>query len=278
MFPIVAKIGPITLHSFSVMLAIAIIVGSTYLLRETRRLGDPKITEAHMQRLIWYIVLAVVGGGRLMHVLVNWDDYSRRPLDAFKVWEGGLVMYGGLLAIFFTVIGFALKNKIRILRLCDLCAPSCFLGDAIGRWGCFLVGDDYGKPTDSWVGVRFTHPDSLVPANLRGVPLHPTQIYMSLKALIIFGALMWITRHKKFDGQVAGWALVLYAVLRSVIELFRGDADRGFIGPLSTAQATSIFVFATGLLILLVAPRRTLADEAPVAAPAKAAGKKRKKR
>jgi len=185
--------------------------------------------------------IKLVSGNRAMHVIVNWSEYRTQLQRIPAIWEGGLVMYGGLLAIFFTVVGFAIKNKIRILRLCDLVAPSCFLGDSIGRWGCFFAGDDYGRPTDSWVGVTFTHPESLVPAHLRGVPLHPTQIYMSLKALIIFGALMWITRHKKFDGQVAGWSFILYAVIRSVIELFRGDLDRGFIGPLSTAQFTSIF-------------------------------------
>jgi phosphatidylglycerol:prolipoprotein diacylglycerol transferase len=275
MYPIITKIGPFTLHAFGLILAVAIMVGSAHLVRETRRLGDPRIDEKRMQRLIWWIVVAVIAGGRLMHVLVNFGDYARRPLDALKIWEGGLAMYGGLLAIFFVVMGFAWKNGISVLRLCDLCAPSCFLGDAIGRWGCFFAGDDYGKPTDSWVGVVFTHPDTLVPPQLRGVPLHPTQIYMSLKALIIFGALMWITRRKKFDGQVAGWAFILYAVLRSIVEIFRGDADRGFIGPLSTSQFISIFVFAAGLLILMVSPRRTLADDLAAAAAAPAKPKKK---
>src|SRR5262245_51133134 len=108
MYPVLFKIGPFTLHTFGVMLALAIIVGSTVLVRETRRLADPAIDERRMQRLIWYIVLAVVGGGRLMHVLVNWSDYAHRPLDIFAIWEGGLVMYGGLLAVFFTVLGFAI--------------------------------------------------------------------------------------------------------------------------------------------------------------------------
>jgi phosphatidylglycerol:prolipoprotein diacylglycerol transferase len=278
MYPILLKIGPLTLHTFGVMLAIAVVVGSAHLLRETRRLADPRITEAVIQRASWYIVLAVVLGGRLMHVIVNWKDYAHRPLAAFAIWEGGLVMYGGLIAVFFTVLGFAALNHIRLLRLCDLVAPSCFLGDAIGRWGCFFAGDDYGKPTDSWVGITFTHPDSLVPAHLRGVPLHPTQIYMSLKALAIFGALMWITRRKRFDGQVAGWSFILYAVLRSIVELFRGDLDRGFIGPLSTAQFTSIFMFAAGVAILVLAPRRLLADDLAAAPAPVAPARARRKR
>ena len=171
MYPIITKIGPFTLHTFGVMLAIAILVGSTWLLKEMRRLGDPKITEERMQKLIWYVVIAVIVGGRLMDVIVRWDYFSEHVSEIPAIWKGGLVMYGGLLAIFGTVIGFALVNKISILRLCDLLAPSSFLGAAIGRWGCFFAGDDYGKPTDARVGVKFPkNPDNLIPPDLQGVP------------------------------------------------------------------------------------------------------------
>jgi phosphatidylglycerol:prolipoprotein diacylglycerol transferase len=246
------------------MLAIAILVGSWVLMKETRRLGDPRISEERMQRLIWYVVIAVIVGGRLMHVIVNWSYYGENPGKIIAIWEGGLVMYGGLIAVFLTVIGFALINKINVLRLCDLVAPSAFLGDAIGRWGCFFAGDDYGRPTDSWVGIVFPNREgTLAPT---GVALHPTQIYMSLKALTIFLVTYWLTRRKKFDGLVAGVALMMYAVLRAVVEIFRGDEDRGFVfdGLMSTSQFISIFMFAAGLIILFVAPRKTLADEMKV--------------
>jgi phosphatidylglycerol:prolipoprotein diacylglycerol transferase len=290
MYPVITKIGPFTLHTFGVMLALAILVGSSVLARENRRLGDPGITDELLQKLIWYVVVAVVAGGRLMHVIVEWKYFSRHPGEILAIWKGGLVMYGGLIAVFLTVVGFALKHKLKVLRLCDLLAPSCFLGDAIGRWGCFFAGDDYGRPTDSWVGVRFTDPECLVPPHLRGVPLHPTQIYMSLKALTIALILFWLTRRKKFDGQVAGWALILYAFFRSFIEFFRGDEDRGAIFHFdfslfgypvswgSTAQFTSLFVFATGLLILMLSPRKTLADDLAAAEAAATPDPPRKKK
>ncbi|MBI4510445.1 MAG: prolipoprotein diacylglyceryl transferase [Deltaproteobacteria bacterium] len=282
MFPVIAKIGPLTLHTFGVTLAVAILVSSWFLTKEARRLGDPQITEEKLQRLVWYIVLAVVFGGRLMHVIVEYKDYLRRPLHIFAVWEGGLVMYGGLLATFFTVVMFARKNRMRVTRLCDLIAPAAFLGQSIGRWGCFFAGDDYGKRAaeGAWYAVRFTHPNSLVPMELRGVPLYPVQIFMSLKALTIFLVLLWITRRKKFDGQVAGWSFILYAMLRSVVELFRGDTDRGFVGPLSTAQFTSLFGFLLGVAILWFSPRRMLEDDladAERAVQASAAAKRSRK-
>lgn len=243
------------------MVALAALVGMSFLRRTVRRLGDPAITEERIDRLSFYIILAVMLGGRLMHVLVETvirgnPYYVSRPWRILAVWEGGLVMYGGLIAVFCTILVFARRHQINVLRLLDVCTPALFLGQTIGRWGCFLVGDDYGKPTDSWIGVVFTHPETLVPEHLRGVPLHPTQLYMSAKALIIFLVTLWVSRHKRFDGQVAGTALMLYAVLRSIVELFRGDVDRGSVGPLSTAQLTSIFIFLVGVVLHVLALRR----------------------
>lgn len=273
MHPIVVKLGPFTLHTFGVILAVAILVGSTIMARENRRLGDPKLTDERLQTLIWWGVVGIVAGGRLMHCLVEWKYFSRHPGKIFAVWEGGLVMYGGLIGTFIAVVVFSRKHHLNVLRVCDLVAPSAFLGNAIGRWGCLMAGDDYGRPTDWPIGIAFTHPDSLVPSALRGVPLHPTQIYMSVKSLIIALILYKITRVKKFDGQVAGWAFILYGVLRSFVELFRGDEDRGaffhiafslFGEPTawgSTAQVTSLFGIGLGVLILWLAPRKTIADE-----------------
>src|SRR5512138_2534200 len=96
MYPILLQIGSWPLHTFGVVLAVAILVGSTVLVRETRRLGDPQITEERIQQLVWWVVVAVIGGGRLMHVLVEHRYYEEHPAKIFAVWEGGLVMYGGL--------------------------------------------------------------------------------------------------------------------------------------------------------------------------------------
>jgi phosphatidylglycerol---prolipoprotein diacylglyceryl transferase len=277
MYPILFKIGSFPLHTFGVMLAIAILVGSSMLLRETRRLNDPRITEDRIQRLIWYVVGGVILGGRLLHVILNWHYYSTRLSEIPAIWEGGLVMYGGLISVFAVVIGYAIYHKLGILRLCDLVAPSSFLGAAIGRWGCFFAGDDYGKPTTSWVGITFTEREGSLPGTPFGIPVHPTQIYMSLKCLLIFAVCYWLTRRKNrraegayslpgsagqgrpgYDGQVVGVALIMYAVLRSIVEIFRGDADRGFVfdGALSTSQFISIFMFAIGIGILWMAPRK----------------------
>jgi phosphatidylglycerol:prolipoprotein diacylglycerol transferase len=267
MWPVLVDVGPLSLRSFGVLLAVAIVVSGVSLLRETRRLADPAIDEARMQRLIWYMVIAAIAGGRLMHVVTHASDFEGRGLDVFKVWQGELTLYGGLFAVLATVMAYAARHRMPILRTCDLVAPAAFLGLAIGRWGSFLAGDDYGAPTASWVGVTFSSPDAQIPAELLGVALHPTQIYLSLKALLLFVALTAVARRKRFDGQVTALGLGGYAVLRALVEHYRGDEARGFVGPLSSAQFISIFVVFLAAALWVVAPRPAAPASARSGAP-----------
>jgi phosphatidylglycerol:prolipoprotein diacylglycerol transferase len=240
-----------TLHTFSVMVMIAYLAGAAFIRRDARAHG---IDAEAVSRVSVAALFAVILGGRLGYLV-----FVRRDLlltwEALKVWHGGLVLYGGLLAVLFVVIAGALIERIRILQLTDLFAVGGMLGLAIGRWGCFFAGDDYGKPTQLPWGVRFVHPDTLVPFELRGIPLHPTQIYLSINALLIFGVLVLLRRRRPPEGTLTAALLMLYAVGRSFVEFFRGDPDRGFVGPLSTSQFISIFVFLGGAA-LLAAVRR----------------------
>jgi hypothetical protein len=106
--------------------------------------------------------------------------------------------------------------------VCDACAVAIMLALGIGRWACLLAGDDYGKPTELWLGIRFY--SGLVPQELWGVPLHPTQLYMSVNALWLFFVLEWIRRRATWAGQAFGAMLILYAATRAfLIEPYRGD-------------------------------------------------------
>jgi phosphatidylglycerol:prolipoprotein diacylglycerol transferase len=259
-FPTLFHIGGYTLHTFAVMVLIAYLVGSGYIRRDAeRRKLDPDL----IARLCGYALAAVIIGGRLGYLLFERRDLLF-SLEAVKIWHGGLVLYGGLLSVFAVVVGFALAYKLPLLTVCDLFAVGGMLGLAIGRWGCFFAGDDYGKPAPGlpWA-VRFTNPDCLVPYELRGVPLHPTQIYLSLNAFVIFLILRALAKRGPAPGVVTAALLMLYAVGRSFIEFFRGDADRGFVGPMSWAQFISIFVFAGGVALLLAVRARPAKTTSP---------------
>jgi len=126
--------------------------------------------------------------------------------------------------------------------------PGLALGEMLGRMGCFFAGCCYGKPTDLPWAITFTHPHSL--AKL-GVPLHPTHLYSSFKALIVFFILLSFRRYKKADGQLTGLYILLYAVGRLIIEPFRGD-DRGtlILESITLTQAIAILLIPVAIFMI----------------------------
>jgi phosphatidylglycerol:prolipoprotein diacylglycerol transferase len=144
------------------------------------------------------------------------------------------------------------KHHMPVLRTCDTFAPGIALGHAIGRIGCFAAGCCYGKPTHHWWGVTFTNPlakaFSGTPLN---IPIEPTQLFESAIEFVNFLFLLWLIRHKKFEGQVIGSYLFIYGVARYFIEFLRDDPERGsmFGGLMTGTQFISIcLVIAGGLL------------------------------
>lgn len=257
MFPILVKIpipglGALTITTYGVLVATAFVLGILLAARRAKNEGlDPN---AIYDLAVW-IIIAAIGGSRLLHVITQWDHYAARPLDIFKIWEGGLAFYGGFVLGIPAVIWFLKRRGLPVLKVGDILAPSVALGLAIGRLGCFSAGCDFGTQTDLPWAVTFTHPESL--AKL-GVPLHPTQLYESFGSLAIFGILLAYHPRKRFDGETFYLYMVLYGIFRFLIEFIRGDVDRGFIlaGLLSTSQAIAIpFVLAS--VILIVRGRRS---------------------
>lgn len=249
MYPILFKFGPLTIHTYGLFVAIGFLLGLGLAVRQAKKEGIPsyKIVD-----LGFYILLSAIIGSRLFFIFINVSHYIKNPLDIFKIWEGGLVFYGGVLFAIPTVIWYAKKNGLGIWSMADVFAPSIAIGHALGRLGCFAAGCCYGKPAESlpWA-VTFTNPQSLARI---GIPLHPTQLYESAGEFINFLILITLRRYKSFDGQLFLTYVLLYSVLRFIVEFFRGDISRGFIiYNMSLSQGISIlmFLFASGGLIVL---------------------------
>ena len=189
----------------------------------------------------------------------NWHEiFAGQPIaEVFKVWNGGLVYYGGLIGASLACILYTRLKKLRLWKIADILAPSVALGSVFGRIGCLLNGCCYGRACTLPWAIRFPAGNPIDPA-LPTYPVHPTQIYDSLLNLGLYLALAWLYRRKKFDGQIFGIYLVSYAVLRSFVELFRGDypeRQHYFGGWATPGQVTSIACLAAGLLLLWLAPR-----------------------
>jgi phosphatidylglycerol:prolipoprotein diacylglycerol transferase len=184
------------------------------------------------------------------------------PVDMLRVWEGGLVFFGGPLAVVPFVIWYVKRHPLPIWRTMDAMGPGLVINHAFGRLGCLAAGCCYGKPTGSDFGIRLYSP--LVDRELQGIPLHPTQIYEGVALFILFLGLLWVHKRRQFDGQVTLTYFIVYPIIRSIVEVFRGDLIRGFViqDVLSTSQFISLLVFIAASIALHVRLRR-LKEAAP---------------
>jgi phosphatidylglycerol:prolipoprotein diacylglycerol transferase len=247
--PILAQFGAFTLHSYGFMIAIGFVIAMQVILRLAGRSG---LDRDRVQDLVFATLFVGFIGARLVFVLTQLPDFLANPLNVFKVWEGGLVFYGGPLVGVPFVYWFTKRFGLPLWKTGDALMPGLVIAHAFGRLGCFAAGCCYGRPTDSVFGVRF-HSD-LVERALRGVPLHPTQLYETVALLILFVGLLWTHRHRRFDGQVVLLYFTAYPTIRSIIEFYRGDSVRGFVieGILSTSQFISLLVFLAAFVVLVL--------------------------
>lgn len=246
MYPDLVTLGPITLHTYGLFVAIGFFVG----LMVTVRLGRSEgFNSQQIMDMGFIIILSAIIGSRVMYVLMNASHYSRAPLDMLKIWEGGLVFSGGVLGVVLTMLWYIKRHGLPLGKIADLWAPAIAIGQGIGRIGCFMAGCCHGKPTDSICGVVFTHPHSL--ASPLNVPLHPTQIYASLSGFVIFLVVLVLYTKKKFEGQVFLWFLIMHSTARLAIERFRGD-DRGILlgSNMSMTQLVAVLILITSVGIL----------------------------
>jgi phosphatidylglycerol:prolipoprotein diacylglycerol transferase len=214
----------------------------------------------------WLLVTGFIGA-RLFWIITTPSgrtDFVEQPLHAiFAVWDGGIVYYGGLLlAVFFGAWYLWVKGK-NIMEFGDILICGVALTLYVGRWACFSAGCDHGIETDMPWGLIFDINDrSLIPNQLQGaVRIHPTQLYMSLNGLLIFGILAWMLRRRRFNGQITLLFLMLYPIGRSIVEHYRGDTGRGIYEitesiKLSSSQIISIPVFLGAIIAYFIGSRR----------------------
>jgi phosphatidylglycerol:prolipoprotein diacylglycerol transferase len=247
MYPILFQLGHVHIYAYGFFVVVGLVVATILAVFKVRK-ANIQISLENAADLFFYTALSAFLGSRLLFVLINFEIYRQDPLRIFKIWEGGLVFYGGLVPAAAVAFGYMRWRRLPVWKFADLISPLIALGLSFGRVGCFLAGCCYGKETSLPWAVVFKNPDSLARLN---VPLHPTQLYEAVNGLAIFFFLNWMERRKTFDGQIFWLFLFLYSVTRFFIEMFRGD-PRGFLfgNLLSTSQGIGV-VLATAALFML---------------------------
>lgn len=224
-----------------------------------------KLSVVYVLDLAIIAVVASMLGSRIFHVLVEAPDYygiwpwnPSLLVRVFYFWQGGFVSLGAILATVGSWILYLRWRKVSQLAYFDNMARVFPVIDFFVRLGCLCAGCCYGRPTDSPLHLIFTDPRSTAYHYYPGIPLHPTQIYFMINAVVMFFILQWIHNHRKFYGQIVTSFLMLYGVSRFLIEILRGDADRGvyFQDTISTGQIVMAGFFVVGLTLYKWCQRR----------------------
>jgi phosphatidylglycerol:prolipoprotein diacylglycerol transferase len=253
-------IGSLPVYWYGVLVALAFVIGLWTASRRALRDGLP--AQQVVDAGVWLIAGSVLGA-RTLYVLTFWqEEFAGQPwTKLLNVREGGLVFYGGFIGATAAGLLYVWKHKVPVWKFADALAPSLALGYAIGRLGCLMNGCCHGRPTDLPWALHYPAGHAAA-----GAGVHPTQLYDAGLNLALCVALAWLHRRKRFDGQVFATHLVCYALLRSFVELFRGDyGERLLAGWLTPAHFVSALTLAAGAILIWKLPRRP-----PAAAPAPA--------
>ena len=242
------SLGPITIYWYSIMILLAVLAGIFIVSREGKRLG----LKEYIENLIFYLVVFGVIGARMYYVIFEFDNYKSDLLSIFKVWEGGLAIYGGIIAGIFVVIYYAKKYKQSIIGTTDILAPALILGQAIGRWGNFFNGEAHGGVVTLEYLKSLHIPNFVINGmHIDGVYYHPTFFYESIWCLLGFIILLIIRKiTKRKKGVVTCIYFIWYGIGRFFIEGLRTDSL--YIGSFRVSQLVSIILIVTGIIGLFV--------------------------
>lgn len=313
MHPVLFELFGYPVHLYAVCMALGFVGGIWLAARYAQRVG---IDREMVLDLSWWLIVAGLVGARVVFIIVEWDQYylpcvdmagfnakyPERAItepDCFRLlrfWNGGLVYYGAVIGAMIALVWFLRREKVPILPVADALIPSLTIGQFFGRLGCYAAGCCWGAPTESSWGVEFparsmpwaAHIDEHLISRTaeHSATIHAVQLYDALGGLMLFGLLVWLRQRKRYHGQVFIWWMLIYPIMRSSVELLRGDAERGFlielpapalnrllglpesnINFLSTSQFISIGMMAVAATLLIVQRRRRNKQPPPGAAP-----------
>jgi phosphatidylglycerol:prolipoprotein diacylglycerol transferase len=228
--PIAFSIGPLVVHWYGIILGTGAVAGLLLAIREGRRYGI--IPDFFVDLLLIGVPSAIVGA-RLYYVAFRWQDYQDNPLDVFKIWEGGIAIYGALIGAIIAGYFYIRHKGYNFWRIADIAAPSLIIGQAIGRWGNFINQEAYGGPvTEQFLRNSLHLPDFIVNQMLiNGLYRHPTFLYESIWNIVGL-LLLFVLRRQSFvrAGEILLSYFAWYSLGRFYIEGLRTDS-LAFQGP-----------------------------------------------
>ncbi len=239
------NIGPLSLHYYGILIALGLLLAILYAWKRSREFGikSDDLTDG----VLWIVPFAVICA-RLYYCVFQWEDYANDPVSILYIWKGGLAIYGGVIGAAVGVTVYARIKKIKLSALLDLVALGFLIGQCLGRWGNFFNREAFGAQTDWFLRMglmnRYTQEVTYH---------HPTFLYESVWNLIGFVILHFVSKRRKYDGQIALGYVAWYGFGRTAIEALRTDSL--YWGPIRVSQllaALSCFAAAVVLLVMMV--------------------------
>ena len=258
MHPTVLKIGSFAVHSYGLLLAVGFLLAIQIFVSRGKRRG---ISEDSLHTVSLVILILAIVGGRGLFVMTHWSEYQKDIVGIFRLWEGGLMLYGGYILAIAGGIAYVRRKGLSLWKIADAAAPSMAIGIGIGRLGCFLNGCCFGLPTSLPWGVKFPA-GSYASYTFPGMAIHPSQLYLALAGIGLFLVLLWLDRAPHFDGWLFWTAVAIDAVFRFTIDFTRYYDQTSFLGKVGDLsfninQILSVFLFLTSLVMLRILSRRS---------------------
>ena len=209
-------IGPVSVHLYGLIIGIGMILAATYAMKRSREFG---LTEDHVLDGFLYVTPFAIACARAYYVAFSWEMYADNPISALYIWEGGIAIYGGVLGAIIGILVFTKVKKIGTLATLDLIAIAFLIGQSLGRWGNFFNREAFGAETDTFLRMglynTFTGETTYH---------HPTFLYESVWNGVGFLLLHFLSKKRKYDGQVALGYAAWYGLGRALIEGLRTDS------------------------------------------------------
>jgi len=250
--PVIVRLGPLALRWYSLMIMIGVMAGVWLSARFAEKRG---ISADHVYSAAFWIVGGGILGARLAHVIDRWDYYAAEPAKILAIYEGGLAIWGGVVAGGIGGWLYTRRANVPFWSFADSVAHGALFGQAIGRVGCIVNGDVAGRPTDGW-GFVYTNPNALLPrAEYFNTPTHPYPLYEMGLDLLLFGLLFLVWRELKLEGAVFLAYCAGYSMIRFFLTYTREEAL--FLFGLQQAQVFSLLtVIVAAYLFLFLRGRR----------------------
>lgn len=261
--PVAIHLGPISIYWYGIIIAVSFILAVFLAMRYSRKVG---IEEESVIDLVLFAAPVAIICARIYYVILSWDKYKNDPAEIYKIWHGGLAIYGAVIGALVVAYFFAKSKKIAPFKLFDFGVPYLVLAQAIGRWGNFVNQEAFGVNTSlPWGMTGDKIKAMLADLQMQGMnvnpqlPVHPTFLYESLWDLAVFFTLVWYRKRKKLDGEVFFLYMILYGIGRFGIESLRTDSL--MLGNLRASMGLA-FLFAVGFAIAFFVRRKKAGDAA----------------